>query len=323
MGNQKNDTRKAERSIEVEFKLAQVTKAGDGELFIEGYANTKMKDRVGDVVLPGAFAKSLPTYQENPILLYQHNWDAPIGTVTECKIDDNGLWIKAKISAAADCADVRTKILEGVLRTFSIGFNPVTTKFNEAEKINYIEELELLEISVVSIPANTGSKFKPVIAQAEEAAGKAAALAERAGRIASEATALLESVKNMSKGEPMPNENTQTTTTPPAPASTTAAPAEPPKDQMAKMDEIQKGVQGCHEAVKGCHEAVKGCHEEVKALKAMVEKMKPGEGYPYPKPCEGDEGGKTAPKPAAELSDEEASAELEQISTELEGLQKV
>ena len=38
-----------------------------GKMVIKGFANTSDKDRVGDVVLPSAFEKSLAEYLENPV----------------------------------------------------------------------------------------------------------------------------------------------------------------------------------------------------------------------------------------------------------------
>ena len=145
----------------IDFEIVDI-KSANGKLRIKGYANTVDKDRVGDVVLPAAFKKSIDTYMDNPVLLYQHNWDAIIGKVINYEINDKGLYIEAEISDADDCKDVRTKIREKTLRTLSIGFNEVDATYNESTKTKIIKELDLLEISVVTIPANTQAKFEPV-----------------------------------------------------------------------------------------------------------------------------------------------------------------
>ena len=145
----------------LDIDKSKVKAAGDS-LIIEGYANTVDKDRVGDVVLPEAFTKTLPGYMENPVLLFQHDWDKVIGNVTSAEVTDKGLYIRAKVSGAKDVEDTRTKILEGSLRTFSIGYNEVDAVFDERTKTNVIKELELLEISVVTIPANAQAKFSVV-----------------------------------------------------------------------------------------------------------------------------------------------------------------
>lgn len=145
------------KTLDFNLSNARVTKDAKGECIIEGYANTSSKDRVGDVVLPKAFEKTLATYMNNPVLLSNHDWNDPCGVVLEAEITDKGLWIKARISDTRE--DVKTLIREGCLRTFSIGYNEVDADYDESTKTKYIKELELLEISVVTVPANTEAMF--------------------------------------------------------------------------------------------------------------------------------------------------------------------
>ena len=141
------------------FVIKSFTKkdGANDECVIVGMANTNDKDRVGDVVIPEAFAKSLPMYLKNPILLNNHNWDDPIGRVLKAEITDTGLEITARISDTRP--DIKTLIREGVLSTFSIGYNELQADFDEDTKTKYIKELELLEISVVTVPANPEATF--------------------------------------------------------------------------------------------------------------------------------------------------------------------
>jgi HK97 family phage prohead protease len=173
----KDVPRKIKR-LTFQLDRATVTKAADGgDCVIEGYANTSTKDRVGDVVLPAAFEKTLATYMQNPVLLANHDWNDPCGKVLEAKITDKGLWIKARISDTRP--DIKTLINEGCLRTFSIGYNEVVADYDEATKTKFVKELELLEISIVTVPANTEAMFTQATAKAETEAqpkseGKAA-----------------------------------------------------------------------------------------------------------------------------------------------------
>ena len=147
----------------IDWDIKHVSKDASGKMIVKGFANTADRDRVGDVVLPSAFEKSLPEYLENPVMLFQHNWDKVIGKCIVAKVvdegDTQGLYIEAEISAAADVSDVRTKINEGTLKTFSIGYNEVDAEFDEGSGCNVVKELELLEISVVTIPCNPKAKF--------------------------------------------------------------------------------------------------------------------------------------------------------------------
>lgn len=134
---------------------------------IEWYASTKDKDRVGDIVVPEAFKSALEWYMMNPIVLLQHKADKPIGVVEEANIDDNWLYIKAKITENTDW--VMNQIKNGVLRAFSIWYR-VKDYDTDAKELadwsfdftNIIKDLELFEISVVSIPANPFALSKSI-----------------------------------------------------------------------------------------------------------------------------------------------------------------
>lgn len=134
---------------------------------IEWYASTKDKDRVGDIVVPDAFKSALEWYMMNPIVLLQHKAEKPIGVVEEANIDDNWLYIKAKITENTDW--VMNQIKNGVLRAFSIWYR-VKDYDTDARELadwsydftNIIKDLELFEISVVSIPANPFALSKSI-----------------------------------------------------------------------------------------------------------------------------------------------------------------
>ena len=44
----------------IDWDIKHVSKDASGKMIIKGFANTADRDRVGDVVLPSAFEKSLP-----------------------------------------------------------------------------------------------------------------------------------------------------------------------------------------------------------------------------------------------------------------------
>ena len=132
----------------------------------EWYASTKDKDRWSDIVEPEAFKNALSMYMLNPIVLLQHDMDKPIWIVEEAKIDDNGLYIKAKITENEDW--VFSKLVNGVLRSFSIGYRVKDYEDRDIYNSDWeyawsdfvIKELELYEISIVSVPMNPYALFK-------------------------------------------------------------------------------------------------------------------------------------------------------------------
>lgn|GEM_PF-6072236 len=162
--------------FQIGFKtIPREKKAEGGEslegLKISGYASTPTKDRYSDIVEPEAFRESIVTnYKNNPIILFQHDANRPIGKAVFMNVDNNGLFIKAIIYDK----EVAQRIEQGVLRTFSIGFIPKKIRFeDENGKIldpakdniwdesvkRIIEKVDLVENSIVSTPANPDALF--------------------------------------------------------------------------------------------------------------------------------------------------------------------
>lgn len=129
----------------------------DDKIIITGLASTDSVDRAGDIILHSAWAKGLGNYKSNPILLFNHNYDAPIGKVTDIQIVKDGLKITGEIYKAAGNAFELIK--RGVLSAFSVGFMPTEMTYNEKTDGFLIKQAELLEISVVSVPCNQTALF--------------------------------------------------------------------------------------------------------------------------------------------------------------------
>lgn len=145
--------------VEVEGTSSEPNSPGYTDLIIEGYANTITKDRMGDVIPKSAWedAGALANYLKNPIILAYHNHSKPIGSMVEHEVTDFGLKITARISRGA--GDVYDLIKDGVLKTFSVGFNILDAEYNDRLDTYFINKVELHEVSVVSVPANQDSVF--------------------------------------------------------------------------------------------------------------------------------------------------------------------
>lgn len=131
----------------------------DEELIIAGLASTNDEDRSGDIIASDAWKKSgaLDNYLKNPIVLAFHDASQPIGKTIAHEVVENGLKIKAKISNSA--GKIIQLIKEGILSAFSVGFMIKDADFDPKSGIFMIKELELYEVSVVSIPANQNALF--------------------------------------------------------------------------------------------------------------------------------------------------------------------
>lgn len=124
---------------------------------ITGYGSIFNNTDLGnDVVMPGAFAKSL---RETglPLLLFNHKMeDAPIGTIVEAKEDRRGLWFKAELPK--DDSFVAGRIVPQLkrrgLRGTSIGYKATQKETRRTDGARLLKEIRLFEISVVNLPMN-------------------------------------------------------------------------------------------------------------------------------------------------------------------------
>lgn len=145
------------RKFTLNSRIKSIREDGD-QLKIVGYASTADTDRVGDVIVPDAWTKGgLDNYQKNPILLFNHKYDQPIGRATHLEVDAEGLRIEAEISKSAGAT--YGLVQDGVLSTFSVGFMIKDADYNQTTDGYIIRDAELLEVSVVSVPCNQAATF--------------------------------------------------------------------------------------------------------------------------------------------------------------------
>lgn len=166
-------------TVPIEWKATD-----DGSGTLEGYASTFGNvDLGGDVVLPGAFAKTIANIKANGIpLLADHvaSTASVLGTIYDAAEDERGLRIKARFSSAPSAQDVRTKLLEGHLTRMSIGYEPMDHAYEDLEdgrRVRLLKEIKLWETSVVVFPMNPEaavSRVKSLLGGLDEASRTAA-----------------------------------------------------------------------------------------------------------------------------------------------------
>lgn len=141
--------------------------ASEDEMNIEGFANAANPDRGRELILNSAWRTE--NYDLNPIILFNHNHNYPIGSCTEYKVDDQGLYYRATIgkpSAYPTLTDIqimcRSLLAQGILKASSVGFLPFDLEYDEVNDILRYTDVELLEISLVSVPMQQGSLLDSV-----------------------------------------------------------------------------------------------------------------------------------------------------------------
>ena len=142
-------------NLPAEFK--SISDDGDS-ITIRGLASTNATDRVGDIIDHAAWTKGgLDNFKNNPIILFNHDYNRPIGKATDIRVTSAGLEITATISKAA--GDVYNLIKEGILSAFSVGFAIKDADYIKSTDSFLIKNVELYETSVVSIPCNQTAIF--------------------------------------------------------------------------------------------------------------------------------------------------------------------
>jgi HK97 family phage major capsid protein len=148
------DTLEAVERFPIEVKF-QNPEAGQ----IKGIAATYggSPDGVGDVIAAGAFTASLAEIKASGRtvkMLANHDPSKPIGKWTKITDSPEGLKVQGRLTIdASDAKDVHALMRDGVLDALSIGFRTISSE-PRAGGGRTLTEIELVEISVVTFPAN-------------------------------------------------------------------------------------------------------------------------------------------------------------------------
>jgi hypothetical protein len=152
-----------QKAIAAQIEIKAEGSTGTFEGYCSAFNNT---DSYGDVILPGAFSKTIAERKGKIKALYNHDAHGlPIGTPLEFREDAYGLFTVVQFSNTAFAQDVRTLMQEGAINTMSIGYSVLQQRFqdDDGEMLRYLTELKLYELSPVLFEANsnaiiTGSK---------------------------------------------------------------------------------------------------------------------------------------------------------------------
>ncbi len=121
--------------------------------FFKGYASIfNIKDSHNDVVLPHAFNESLKSNLDVK-LLWQHDQKEPIGLINNIKVDEKGLCIEGRLLLDLQKArEVYSLVINQVIKGLSIGYT--IEDYYIENSIRYLTKLNLIEVSLVTFPAN-------------------------------------------------------------------------------------------------------------------------------------------------------------------------
>lgn len=130
---------------------------------ITGYAavfnsKTSIGDYFDEIISPGAFSNAIATNGDIRAL-FNHNWDNVLGRTRNGTLrlseDDRGLKFEVDLPNTTVAKDLAESMARGDINQCSFGFIPTGEHWDYSVEpaLRTITEVELYEISVVSIPA--------------------------------------------------------------------------------------------------------------------------------------------------------------------------
>ncbi|MBU1175259.1 MAG: HK97 family phage prohead protease [Alphaproteobacteria bacterium] len=133
----------------------------DADGRFSGYASLFGKpDQGGDIVMPGAFAKSLERRGRNAVrMLFQHDPKEPVGLWERIGETARGLHVEGRLLPGVRRAgELRALIASGALDGLSIGFRTERAS-RTAGGMRRLWQIDLWEISIVTFPMMDGARI--------------------------------------------------------------------------------------------------------------------------------------------------------------------
>jgi HK97 family phage prohead protease len=113
-------------------------------------------DRGGDVLLPGAFKRTLAGHKANgttPSMFWMHDQTRIPGKWLDVSEDEDGLPVKGELAPTDLGKEVHTLLKMEAVSGLSIGYLPTDIDY-ASDGVRLLKEVELLEVSIVAIPMN-------------------------------------------------------------------------------------------------------------------------------------------------------------------------
>ena len=148
---------------DISFEIKDVGSSGT----FCGYGSVySIIDQGDDIVMPGAFTKSLAELSiksQMPAMLWQHRVDEPIGAYTTVKDDEAGLYVEGKLALKTQRGAEAFELMQmKAISGLSIGFMTKEADYNAKTGIRTIKSADLFEISLVTFPMNDAARVSAV-----------------------------------------------------------------------------------------------------------------------------------------------------------------
>ena len=151
---------KQHNQLPCSFEIKSIGKDGTFEGYASVFGNI---DSHNDRVHAGAFKTSIKSRNKPVQLLWQHQWQSPVGTIVSLFEDAHGLYVKGKLLLdVAQAREAYTLMKAGVVRGLSIGYSVKRSRRSPDSGVRELLDLNLWEISLVTMPANEAAQVTVV-----------------------------------------------------------------------------------------------------------------------------------------------------------------
>jgi len=148
---------------DLKFDIKSVTETGTFEGLLSVY---DVVDLGNDLVTKGAFTKTIADHKGTVPMLWQHNPEAPIGTL-ELTDTEQGLHVKGTfLLEVKQAQEAYALVKAGVIRGLSIGYDAIKKQVKDG--VRHLTEIKLWEGSVVTFPMLPVAQITSVKAQTKD-----------------------------------------------------------------------------------------------------------------------------------------------------------
>jgi hypothetical protein len=147
------------------FPWALKALAPDGSF--EGYGSVfNIVDSQADVVAPGAFRRTLAEHRRAgtmPAMLWQHDAREPIGVWESIGEDATGLRVRGRLVLETRRGGEAYALMKaGAITGLSIGYVAVESARDERRGVRTLLDVNLLEVSPVTFPAQSAARISRI-----------------------------------------------------------------------------------------------------------------------------------------------------------------
>lgn len=149
--------------MDVRWQLKELSSSG----YFLGYASVfATRDDHNEIVERGAFKKTLQRWQQRasaPAMLWMHDPSRPIGRWRTLAEDEVGLHAEGQL-ALRTCQGMEAyELLKlGAINGLSIGYRVVGSRYDAVRRARILSDVDLIEISLVTFPANPAARVRAV-----------------------------------------------------------------------------------------------------------------------------------------------------------------